>query len=55
MGLSEGASSTGLLTAVVLLGHVLSTAFGCWWAGPAAGCALVCQAIREVREIFSGD
>ncbi|MCZ0988258.1 cation transporter [Streptomyces diastatochromogenes] len=45
----------GLLAAAVLLGLVLNTAFGWWWADPAAGYVLVHYAIREVREIFSGD
>ncbi|MFF7468889.1 cation transporter [Streptomyces sp. NPDC008092] len=45
----------GLLAAAVLLGLVLNTAFGWWWADPAAGYVLVYYALREVREIFSGD
>lgn len=45
----------GLLAAAVLLGLVLNTAFGWWWADPAAGYVLVYYATREVREIFSGD
>lgn len=43
----------GLPAAAVLLGLVLNTALGCWWADPAAGHVLVYYAIREVREIFS--
>ncbi|WP_435225638.1 cation transporter [Streptomyces sp. Tue6028] len=45
----------GLLAAAVLLGLVLNAALGWWWADPAAGYVLVYYAIREVREIFSGD
>ncbi|MFF4551365.1 cation transporter [Streptomyces sp. NPDC001435] len=44
----------GLLAAAVLLGLLLNTALGWWWADPAAGYVLVCYAIREVKEIFSG-
>ncbi|MFD4507092.1 cation transporter [Streptomyces sp. NPDC058457] len=44
----------GFLAAAVLLGLVLNSAFGWWWADPAAGYVLVYYAIREVREIFSG-
>jgi divalent metal cation (Fe/Co/Zn/Cd) transporter len=44
----------GLLAAAVLLGLVLNTALGWWWADPAAGYVLVYYALREVREIFSG-
>ncbi|MFE2064387.1 cation transporter [Streptomyces sp. NPDC059467] len=45
----------GLLATAVLLGLVLNAALGWWWADPAAGYVLVHYAIREVREIFSGD
>jgi divalent metal cation (Fe/Co/Zn/Cd) transporter len=45
----------GLLAAAVLLGLVLNTAAGWWWADPAAGYVLVYYALREVREIFTGD
>lgn len=45
----------GLLAAAVLLGLVLNTAVGWWWADPAAGYVLVYYALREVREIFTGD
>jgi divalent metal cation (Fe/Co/Zn/Cd) transporter len=45
----------GILAAAVLLGLVLNTALGWWWADPAAGYVLVFYAAREVREIFSGD
>ncbi|MEU6065029.1 cation transporter [Streptomyces sp. NPDC047082] len=44
----------GLLAAAVLLGLLLNTALGWWWADPAAGYVLVYYAIREVKEIFSG-
>ncbi|WP_331743354.1 cation transporter (plasmid) [Streptomyces sp. NBC_01136] len=45
----------GLLATAVLLGLVLNTAVGWWWADPAAGYVLVYYALREVREIFTGD
>ncbi|MEU8514678.1 cation transporter [Kitasatospora sp. NPDC048722] len=44
----------GLLAAAVLLGLVLNTTLGWWWADPAAGYVLVYYAAREVREIFFG-
>ncbi|MEY9965022.1 divalent metal cation (Fe/Co/Zn/Cd) transporter [Streptacidiphilus sp. MAP12-16] len=43
----------GLLATAVLLGLVLNSALGWWWADPAAGYVLVYYAVREVREIFS--
>ncbi|MFF7633231.1 cation transporter [Kitasatospora sp. NPDC008050] len=45
----------GLLAAAVLLGLVLNSALGWWWADPAAGYVLVYYAVREVREIFLGE
>ena len=45
----------GLLATAVLLGLVLSAAWGFWWADPLAGYVLVYYAAREVQEIFSGD
>ncbi|MEU6970791.1 cation transporter [Kitasatospora aureofaciens] len=45
----------GLLAAAVLLGLVLNSTLGWWWADPAAGYVLVYYAAREVREIFFGD
>ena len=45
----------GLLAAAVLLGLVLNTTVGWWWADPAAGYVLVYYATREVREIFSAE
>jgi divalent metal cation (Fe/Co/Zn/Cd) transporter len=44
----------GLLAAAVLLGLVLNTTLGWWWADPAAGYVLVYYAVREVLEIFFG-
>ncbi|MFJ9447884.1 cation transporter [Kitasatospora sp. NPDC101235] len=44
----------GLLAAAVLLGLVLNSTLGWWWADPAAGYVLVYYAAREVREIFFG-
>ncbi|GAB2713870.1 cation transporter [Kitasatospora kifunensis] len=45
----------GLLAAAVLIGLVLNSLAGLWWADPLAGYVLVYYAVREVREIFSGD
>ncbi|WP_245983921.1 cation transporter [Streptomyces tateyamensis] len=45
----------GLLAAAVLLGLVLNSTLGWWWADPAAGYVLVSYAAREVREIFFGE
>jgi divalent metal cation (Fe/Co/Zn/Cd) transporter len=45
----------GLLATAVLLGLLLNSLAGMWWADPAAGYVLVYYAIREVREIFLGD
>ncbi|MGW2370981.1 MULTISPECIES: cation transporter [Kitasatospora] len=45
----------GLLAAAVLLGLVLNSTLGWWWADPAAGYVLVYYAAREVREIFLGE
>jgi divalent metal cation (Fe/Co/Zn/Cd) transporter len=42
----------GILATAVLLGLVLNTVAGWWWADPAAGYVLVYYAAREVREIF---
>ncbi|MCC9311581.1 cation transporter [Kitasatospora sp. RB6PN24] len=45
----------GLLAAAVLIGLVLNTTAGLWWADPLAGYVLVYYAVREVKEIFTGD
>ncbi|MBY8859416.1 cation transporter [Nocardia sp. CA2R105] len=45
----------GLLAAAVLLGLLLNSIAGWWWADPVAGYVLVFYALREVREIFSGE
>lgn len=45
----------GLLAAAVLVGLVLNTAVGWWWADPLAGYVLVYYAGREVKEIFFGE
>ena len=45
----------GILATAVLAGLVLNAALGWWWADPAAGYVLVYYAVREVREIFTGD
>jgi divalent metal cation (Fe/Co/Zn/Cd) transporter len=44
----------GLLAAAVLLGLLLNSLAGLWWADPAAGYVLVYYALREVKEIFFG-
>jgi divalent metal cation (Fe/Co/Zn/Cd) transporter len=44
----------GLLAVAVLVGLVLNTAAGWWWADPAAGYVLVYYAAREARQIYSG-
>ena len=51
---TEGRVTTidGILATAVLLGLVLNTAAGWWWADPAAGYVLVYYATREVRDIF---
>lgn len=45
----------GLLAVAVLVGLVLNAAAGWWWADPLAGFVLVYYALRETREIFTGD
>ncbi|MGW2250226.1 cation transporter [Kitasatospora sp. NPDC001660] len=45
----------GLLAAAVLLGLVLNSTLGWWWADPVAGYVLVYYAAREVHEIFFGE
>ncbi|MFJ2729275.1 cation transporter [Streptomyces collinus] len=40
----------GLLAAAVLLGLLLNSVAGLWWADPAAGYVLVYYALREVRD-----
>jgi divalent metal cation (Fe/Co/Zn/Cd) transporter len=51
---TEGRVTTidGILAVAVLLGLVLNSAVGWWWADPAAGYVLVWYAACEVREIF---
>jgi divalent metal cation (Fe/Co/Zn/Cd) transporter len=44
----------GLLAAAVLVGLVLNSLAGFWWADPLAGYVLVDYAAREVKEIFFG-
>jgi len=43
----------GILATAVLAGLALNTAFGWWWADPAAGYVLVYYAVREARDIFT--
>lgn len=45
----------GLLAAAVLIGLLLNSLAGWWWADPAAGYVLVHYALREVRELFFGE
>lgn len=42
----------GLLASAVLLGLLLNSLIGWWWADPLAGYVLVFYALREVKEIF---
>ncbi|MEV0977770.1 cation transporter [Streptomyces sp. NPDC049915] len=42
----------GLLAVAVLLGLLLNSLAGLWWADPAAGYVLVYYALRETKEIF---
>ncbi|CAN5344019.1 cation transporter [soil metagenome] len=42
----------GLLAVAVLLGVILNTVFGWWWADPLAGLVIIYYAIREAVEIF---
>ncbi|MFG2125367.1 cation transporter [Streptomyces sp. NPDC048710] len=44
----------GLLAAAVLIGLLLNSFAGLWWADPAAGYVLVYYGLREVKEIFFG-
>jgi len=44
----------GLLACAVLLGLVLNSALGWWWADPAAGLVIVYYAVREARTIYAG-
>jgi divalent metal cation (Fe/Co/Zn/Cd) transporter len=43
----------GILATAVLAGLALNTAFGWWWADPAAGYVLVYYAVRETHDIFT--
>ena len=43
----------GILALAVLVGLLLNSALGWWWADPAAGLVLVYYAAREAREAFS--
>ncbi|MBF9067066.1 cation transporter [Streptacidiphilus fuscans] len=45
----------GLLAAAVLVGLLLNSVLGWWWADPLAGFVLVYYALREVNEIFRGE
>ncbi|MER6288944.1 cation transporter [Streptomyces sviceus] len=42
----------GLLAVAVLLGLLLNSLAGLWWADPVAGYVLVYYALREAKEIF---
>jgi hypothetical protein len=55
--LTEGRVTTidGLLAVAVLAGLALNAALGWWWADPLAAYVLVYYALREAREIFTGD
>lgn len=45
----------GLLAAAVLLGLLINSLAGLWWADPAAGYVLVYYALREVKELLFGE
>ena len=45
----------GILAAAVLVGLVLNTVLGWWWADPLAGYVLLFYAVREARESLSRD
>ena len=45
----------GLLATAVLVGLAANALFGWWWADPVAGLVIVYYAVREAREIFSGE
>jgi divalent metal cation (Fe/Co/Zn/Cd) transporter len=45
-------SIDGLLAAAVLVGLLLNSLAGWWWADPVAGYVLVFYALREVKEVF---
>lgn len=45
----------GLLGVAVLLGLLLNSLAGWWWADPLAGYVLVFYALREVKDIFFTD
>ncbi|MFJ2811017.1 cation transporter [Kitasatospora sp. NPDC087271] len=45
----------GLLAVAVLAGLLLNTTLGWWWADPLAGYVLAYYALREAKEIFSGE
>jgi divalent metal cation (Fe/Co/Zn/Cd) transporter len=45
----------GMLAAAVLIGLLLNAGFGWWFADPLAGYVLVYYALREAKEIFSGE
>jgi divalent metal cation (Fe/Co/Zn/Cd) transporter len=43
----------GLLAGAVLVGLVLNSALGWWWADPVAGLVIVYYAVKEARAIYS--
>lgn len=45
----------GILAVAVLTGLALNAGLGWWWADPLAGYVLVYYALREARQIFTGD
>lgn len=45
----------GLLAVAVLLGLMLDTTLGAWWADPSSSLVIVFYAIREAREILTQD
>jgi divalent metal cation (Fe/Co/Zn/Cd) transporter len=45
----------GILAASVLVGLVLNTLFGCWWADPLAGLVIVYYGIKEGLHAWGGE
>jgi divalent metal cation (Fe/Co/Zn/Cd) transporter len=45
----------GCLSAVLLAGLGLNSAFGWWWADPVAGLVIAAAAVREGRGAWRGD
>ncbi len=55
--LTEGCVTAigGLLATAVLLGLVLNTILGAWWADPLAGLVIVAYGLEEAHAIFTNE